>query len=69
MFWHTQGSGKSLSMMFLTHLLIQQLPEVTIVVVTDRKDLDQQLLSTFSKYAEFMRTTPENAQSREELIN
>ena len=68
-FWHTQGSGKSLSMMFLTHLLIQQLPEVTIVVVTDRKDLDQQLLSTFSKYAEFMRTTPENAQSREELIN
>ena len=68
-FWHTQGSGKSLSMMFLTHLLIQHLPEVTIVVVTDRKDLDQQLLSTFSKYSEFMRTTPENAQSREELTD
>lgn len=66
-FWHTQGSGKSLSMMFLAHLLIQQLPEVTIVVVTDRKDLDQQLLATFSKYSDFVRTTPENAQSREEL--
>ena len=67
-FWHTQGSGKSLSMMFLTHLLIQHLPEVTVVVVTDRKDLDQQLLSTFSKYSDFIRTTPENAQSREKLI-
>ena len=42
-FWHTQGSGKSLSMVFLTHLLRQALPNPTIVVITDRNDLDDQL--------------------------
>lgn len=67
-FWHTQGSGKSLSMMFLSHLLIKNFKGVTIVVVTDRKDLDQQLFSTFLQYGDFMRTTPENASSREELV-
>lgn len=40
-FWHTQGSGKSLSMVFYVHLLVQRYPQCTIVVVTDRNDLDQ----------------------------
>ena len=66
-FWHTQGSGKSLSMVFYAHQLVQQLPEVTIVVVTDRKDLDNQLYGQFSRCKDFLRQNPVNAQSREEL--
>ena len=46
-FWHTQGSGKSLSMVFYVHRLIQLFPQCTIVVVTDRNDLDQQLYEQF----------------------
>lgn len=66
-FWHTQGSGKSLSMVFYTHQLVQQLPEVTIVVVTDRRDLDNQLYTQFSRCQDFLRQKPDNAKSREEL--
>lgn len=68
-FWHTQGSGKSLSMVFYAHQLVQQLPEVTIVVVTDRKDLDNQLFGQFCRCQDFLRQEPQNAQSREDLGN
>ena len=66
-FWHTQGSGKSLSMVFFAHQLITKLPEVTIVVVTDRKDLDDQLYGQFSRCADFLRQVPLKAGSRAEL--
>ncbi len=66
-FWHTQGSGKSLSMVFLSHLLIQQIPELTLVVVTDRKDLDNQLFAQFARCKNFLRQEPVNANSREQL--
>ena len=68
-FWHTQGSGKSLSMVFYAHQLLQRLPEVTIVVVTDRKDLDNQLYGQFSRCKDFLRQESANAQSRDELAS
>jgi len=67
-FWHTQGSGKSLSMVFLAHLIVASVPGVTIVVVTDRKDLDQQLFGQFARCKDFVRLTPTNAQSKDDLI-
>ncbi|MCQ2148462.1 MAG: type I restriction endonuclease subunit R, partial [Bacteroidales bacterium] len=67
-FWHTQGSGKSLSMVFFAHLLVKNFAESTIVVVTDRKDLDQQLYGQFARCKDFIRMEPSNARSREELI-
>lgn len=66
-FWHTQGSGKSFSMVFYAHQLVQRLPEVTIVVVTDRKDLDNQLFGQFCRCKDFLRQEPVNAQSRNDL--
>ncbi len=66
-FWHTQGSGKSLSMVFYAHLLQKVLDSPTIVVMTDRIDLDDQLYSQFSKCAEFLRQTPVQAESKEHL--
>lgn len=66
-FWHTQGSGKSLSMVFYAHLLQQELSQPTIVVITDRNDLDDQLYTQFSKCKEFLRQTPIQANSRENL--
>lgn len=66
-FWHTQGSGKSLSMVFYAHQLVQRLPEVTIVIVTDRKDLDNQLFGQFCRCKDFLRQEPVNAQSRNDL--
>ena len=66
-FWHTQGSGKSLSMVFYAHLLQETLNSPTVVVITDRNDLDNQLYSQFSKCQEFLRQTPIQAQSREHL--
>lgn len=66
-FWHTQGSGKSLSMVFYAHLLQKALNSPTIVVVTDRNDLDNQLFSQFSRCEKFLRQTPIQAQSREHL--
>lgn len=67
--WHTQGSGKSISMVCYAGKLLQQ-PEMlnpTIVVVTDRSDLDGQLFKTFSQSAELLREAPIQANSREEL--
>ena len=66
-FWHTQGSGKSLSMVFYAGLLQQALNSPTIVVITDRNDLDNQLYTQFSACKEFLRQTPVQAESREHL--
>jgi type I restriction enzyme R subunit len=66
-FWHTQGSGKSLSMVFYAHLLQNTLSKPTIVVITDRNDLDDQLFTQFSKCEKFLRQKPEQAKSREDL--
>lgn len=66
-FWHTQGSGKSLSMVFLAHLLEEKLDSPTIVVITDRNDLDSQLFAQFSKCSDFLRQTPVQAQGRADL--
>lgn len=66
-FWHTQGSGKSLSMVFYAHLLQTALESPTIVVITDRNDLDNQLFTQFSKCQEFLRQSPMQAESREHL--
>ncbi|MCR2032774.1 type I restriction endonuclease subunit R [Anaerofustis stercorihominis] len=67
-FWHTQGSGKSLSMVFYAQLINQTLNSPTIVVITDRNDLDNQLYSQFAKCKDFLRQTPIQAESRENLI-
>ena len=66
-FWHTQGSGKSLSMVFYAHLLQEALDSPTIVLMTDRIDLDDQLYSQFSKCADFLRQTPAQAESKVHL--
>lgn len=66
-FWHTQGSGKSLSMVFYAHLLQEALDSPTVVVMTDRIDLDDQLYSQFSHCAAFLRQTPVQAESKEHL--
>ena len=66
-FWHTQGSGKSLSMVFYAHLLQEALDSPTIVVLTDRNDLDDQLYSQFAKCHDFLRQTPIHAESRANL--
>ena len=66
-FWHTQGSGKSLSMVFYAHLLQEALDSPTIVVITDRNDLDDQLFGQFAKCKEFLRQEPMHAESREHL--
>ena len=66
-FWHTQGSGKSLSMVFYAHLLQEALNSPTIIVITDRNDLDDQLYGQFAKCGEFLRQEPIHAQNREHL--
>ena len=66
-FWHTQGSGKSLSMVFYAHLLQEALTTPTIVVLTDRNDLDDQLYGQFAKCKKFLRQDPVQAKSREHL--
>lgn len=66
-FWHTQGSGKSLSMVFYAHLLQEALDSPTIVVITDRNDLDDQLYGQFAKCKDFLRQEPMHAESREHL--
>ena len=67
--WHTQGSGKSLTMLMLSGALIGdvQLANPTIVVVTDRNDLDGQLFGTFASGRALLRQDPEQAESREDL--
>ncbi len=66
-FWHTQGSGKSLSMVFYAHLLQEAMQSPTIVVLTDRNDLDNQLYGQFAKCKAFLRQDPIQAESREHL--
>ena len=67
--WHTQGSGKSLSMVFYAGKLVinEELENPTIVVITDRNDLDDQLYSTFLKSQDLLRGTPVQANDREHL--
>ena len=66
-FWHTQGSGKSLSMVFYVNKLQHILNQPTFVVITDRNDLDNQLYSQFVKCSDFLRQTPVQAESMENL--
>lgn len=65
--WHTQGSGKSLSMVFYTGKLVLSLDNPTIVVITDRNDLDDQLFDTFSGCRQLLRQTPVQAEDRRHL--
>ena len=65
--WHTQGSGKSLSMVFYAGKLIHNLDNPTIVVITDRNDLDQQLFDTFAASTSLLGQPPVQAESREHL--
>ncbi len=67
--WHTQGSGKSLSMVFYTGQLVvnKDMKNPTIVILTDRNDLDDQLFTTFGNCKSLLRQTPVQAQSREDL--
>ena len=67
--WHTQGSGKSLTMAFYTGRIIREpkMGNPTVVVLTDRNDLDQQLFATFSRCSELLRQVPEQAESRAEM--
>lgn len=65
--WHTQGSGKSLSMVFYTGKLVLALDNPTIVVMTDRNDLDDQLFDTFTGCQQLLRQTPVQAEDRKHL--
>ena len=70
--WHTQGSGKSLSMVFLAGKLVLTLDNPTIVVLTDRNDLDDQLFDTFANCRQLLRQEPQQADDRaqvRELLN
>ena len=66
-FWHTQGSGKSLSMVFYTGYMTRVLDKPTFVILTDRNDLDDQLYGQFARAASFLRQTPIQAKSRKDL--
>jgi type I restriction enzyme, R subunit len=67
--WHTQGSGKSYLMAFFAGLAVRStaLQNPTLVILTDRNDLDDQLFATFSLCRDLIRQKPEQADSREEL--
>lgn len=65
--WHTQGSGKSLSMVFYTGKIVQMLNNPTVLVITDRNDLDDQLFDTFAASKQLLRQTPVQAENREAL--
>ena len=65
--WHTQGSGKSLSMVFFTGKIVLALDNPTILVITDRNDLDDQLFDTFAASKQLLRQDPVQAESREHL--
>lgn len=65
--WHTQGSGKSLTMAFYTGQLMKNFNNPTIVVVTDRNDLDNQLHGTFSKCSGYLVEDPKQAEDKDEL--
>ena len=65
--WHTQGSGKSLSMVFYTGKIVLALDNPTVVVITDRNDLDDQLFDTFASSTQLLRQEPQQVESREHL--
>lgn len=65
--WHTQGAGKSLSMVFYTGKIVRALNNPTILVINDRNDLDDQLFDTFAGNSELLRQPPKQADSCEEL--
>lgn len=65
--WHTQGSGKSLSMVFFTGKIVLMLDNPTILVITDRNDLDDQLFDTFAASKQLIRQEPVQAENRENL--
>jgi len=65
--WHTQGSGKSLSMVFYAGKLVLALNNPTLVVLTDRNDLDDQLFDTFTSSQDLLRQTPVQAENRDHL--
>ena len=67
--WHTQGSGKSFSMVFYSGNMIKKLNNPTIVVVTDRNDLDNQLFETFVKCDDYLKQKAKRAESRSDLDN
>lgn len=65
--WHTQGSGKSLSMVFYTGKIVLAMHNPTVLVITDRNDLDDQLFVTFASAKQLLRQEPVQAESREHL--
>lgn len=65
--WHTQGSGKSLSMVFYTGKIVLALDNPTVLVITDRNDLDDQLFDTFAANAQLLRQEPKQADDRQQL--
>ena len=65
--WHTQGSGKSLSMVFYTGKIVLALDNPTVLVITDRIDLDDQLFDTFAANAQVLRQEPKQAEDRQKL--
>jgi type I restriction enzyme R subunit len=65
--WHTQGSGKSLSMVFYTGKIILALNNPTVLMITDRNDLDDQLFDTFASAAQLLRQEPKQVEDREQL--
>ncbi|TVR78699.1 MAG: HsdR family type I site-specific deoxyribonuclease [Saprospirales bacterium] len=65
--WHTQGSGKSLSMVFFTGKLVLALDNPTVVVITDRNDLDDQLFDTFASSTQLLRQEPKQIENRNDL--
>ncbi len=65
--WHTQGSGKSLSMVFYTGKIVLMMDNPTVIVITDRNDLDDQLFDTFASCKQLLRQEPKQAESRQQL--
>src|SRR5690606_29949492 len=65
--WHTQGSGKSLSMVFFTGKIVLALDNPTVVVITDRNDLDDQLFDTFTSSTQLLRQEPRQIENRYDL--
>ena len=65
--WHTQGSGKSLTMIFYAGKLVRELDNPTLVILTDRNDLDDQLFGTFGRCQDILRQTPAQAERRKDL--
>lgn len=65
--WHTQGSGKSFSMVFYAGNMIKALNNPSIVIVTDRNDLDNQLFTTFAKCSDYLKQEPVQIENRKDL--